>query len=282
MLVSVASLSRAAFPVMQAGRHPRLHFRGLLRLHARYGPSDCSTAQGGLCRKASARPVTPPSRLPATRSNRLLSGWNPPPLVIRAVGAHVESRTGAVAGRAGAVSRPRSSNRTCGFPASGFPTGFIAWPTAAVPNGRVGGGAPSAPNTVSLGKRRVPCEGTLCRRTRKCRTRASGSAGPMVTSRQRRDCKRQLLGPRKATRLEQIPRGIPWQRWGPYVSERQWGPMREDNSERGRAWEYSSHDHARSHAYRWGRTASPASATAINGCASCSDCGMGATQCESG
>jgi hypothetical protein len=58
------------------------------RTHSRYGPSDCSAAQGGICRKASARPPTPPSRLPATRSNQLLSGWNPPPLVIRAVGAH--------------------------------------------------------------------------------------------------------------------------------------------------------------------------------------------------
>ncbi len=53
--VSVASPSHAAFPVIQAGRHPRLHFRGLLRLHSRYGPPDCSTAQGGLCCKASIR-----------------------------------------------------------------------------------------------------------------------------------------------------------------------------------------------------------------------------------
>ena len=92
VLVSVASLSHAAFPVSQPGRHPRLHFRGLLRLHSRYGLSDCSTAQGGLCRKASARPVAPPSRSPATRSNRQLSGWNPPPLVIRAVGPHCDIR----------------------------------------------------------------------------------------------------------------------------------------------------------------------------------------------
>src|SRR3954453_2531411 len=65
--------------------------------------------------------------------NRQLSGWNLPPLVIRAVGAHVESRTGAVAWamRQRSVSRPRSSNRTCGFPASGFPTGFTARHTAA-------------------------------------------------------------------------------------------------------------------------------------------------------
>jgi hypothetical protein len=58
----------AAFPVIQAGRHPQLHFRGLLRLHSRYGPLDCSTAQGGLCHEASTWPVTRPSRSSATRS----------------------------------------------------------------------------------------------------------------------------------------------------------------------------------------------------------------------
>jgi hypothetical protein len=57
---------RAAFPVLQAGRHPRLYFRGLLRLYSRYGPSDCSAAQGDLCHEASARPVTRPSRSSAT------------------------------------------------------------------------------------------------------------------------------------------------------------------------------------------------------------------------
>src|SRR3954464_8637769 len=43
-----------------------------------------------------------------------------------------------------------------------------------------------------------------------------------------------------------------WQRWGPYLSERQWGTVREDYSEHGTAWEYFSHDQARSRAYRWG------------------------------
>src|SRR3954447_14634711 len=44
----------------------------------------------------------------------------------------------------------------------------------------------------------------------------------------------------------------PWKRWGPYVSERQWGTVREDYSPDGTAWEYFPHDHARSRAYRWG------------------------------
>jgi hypothetical protein len=43
-----------------------------------------------------------------------------------------------------------------------------------------------------------------------------------------------------------------WKRWGPYLSERQWGTVREDYSPYGTAWEYLPHDHARSRAYRWG------------------------------
>ncbi|KAB2347516.1 MGH1-like glycoside hydrolase domain-containing protein [Actinomadura rudentiformis] len=44
----------------------------------------------------------------------------------------------------------------------------------------------------------------------------------------------------------------PWRRWGPYLSERQWGTVREDYSDNGDAWNYFPHDHARSRAYRWG------------------------------
>ncbi len=43
-----------------------------------------------------------------------------------------------------------------------------------------------------------------------------------------------------------------WNRWGPYLSERQWGTVREDYSATGEAWDYFPHDHARSRAYRWG------------------------------
>ena len=44
----------------------------------------------------------------------------------------------------------------------------------------------------------------------------------------------------------------PWTLWGPYLSERQWGTVREDYSRYGTAWDYFPHDHARSRAYRWG------------------------------
>ena len=46
--------------------------------------------------------------------------------------------------------------------------------------------------------------------------------------------------------------GVPWKKWGPYLSERQWGTVREDYSNDGNAWDYFSHDHARSRAYHWG------------------------------
>src|SRR3954469_6557028 len=53
-------------------------------------------------------------------------------------------------------------------------------------------------------------------------------------------------------RLEQTrQKRAHWQRWGPYLSERAWGTVREDYSPYGNAWEYLSHDHARSRAYRW-------------------------------
>jgi hypothetical protein len=45
--------------------------------------------------------------------------------------------------------------------------------------------------------------------------------------------------------------GVPWRKWGPYLSERQWGTVREDYSENGDAWNFFTHDQARSRAYRW-------------------------------
>jgi hypothetical protein len=52
--------------------------------------------------------------------------------------------------------------------------------------------------------------------------------------------------------VEARERSVPWRLWGPYLSERQWGTVREDYSENGDAWNYFSHDHARSRAYHWG------------------------------
>ena len=57
----------------------------------------------------------------------------------------------------------------------------------------------------------------------------------------------------EANRLAETRAQIaPWQKWGPYLSERQWGTVREDYSSDGNAWDYFPHDQARSRAYRWG------------------------------
>src|SRR6266567_4434438 len=54
-------------------------------------------------------------------------------------------------------------------------------------------------------------------------------------------------------RIEQSRQGVKdWRRWGTYLSERQWGTVREDYSPGGTAWDYFTHDQARSRAYRWG------------------------------
>src|SRR5215467_6284905 len=57
----------------------------------------------------------------------------------------------------------------------------------------------------------------------------------------------------ESKRLQEIrARKVPWQKWGPYLSERQWGTVREDYSESGDAWSYFPHEQARSRAYRRG------------------------------
>ncbi len=53
-------------------------------------------------------------------------------------------------------------------------------------------------------------------------------------------------------RLEQSPNNRNWKSWGPYLAERQWGTVREDYSPHGDAWNFITHDLARSNAYRWG------------------------------
>ncbi|MEO9168847.1 MAG: glucosidase [Aestuariivirga sp.] len=63
----------------------------------------------------------------------------------------------------------------------------------------------------------------------------------------------QLAKTAEGLRLGSDEKGlVAWRQWGPYLSERQWGTVREDYSADGSAWEYFPHDHARSRAYRWG------------------------------
>src|ERR1041384_1017238 len=60
------------------------------------------------------------------------------------------------------------------------------------------------------------------------------------------------IGAEQRRLIEDVPRVANWKRWGPYLSERQWGTVREDYSPYGSCWEYFPHDHARSRVYRWG------------------------------
>jgi hypothetical protein len=85
---------------------------------------------------------------------------------------------------------------------------------------------------------------------RKWRGRAA-----MATSRLRPPSSRGAFMTETAERKrldEAVRPDMPWKRWGPYLSERQWGTVREDYSDDGDAWNYFSHDQARSRAYRWG------------------------------
>src|ERR1700738_1688760 len=88
--------ARNAFPKWQEGRHPHCHFRGLLRLHSRYGPPDRSAAHRRPLSPASNPCGSPHKPLVSYRINRQLSGWIPPPLMIRAFGAHCQQRTHAM------------------------------------------------------------------------------------------------------------------------------------------------------------------------------------------
>ena len=69
-----------------------------------------------------------------------------------------------------------------------------------------------------------------------------------------------------------------WLHWGPYLSERQWGTVREDYSADGDAWNYLPHDHARSRAYRWGEEGIAGISDAKQNSALPYPCGMVVTQ----
>jgi hypothetical protein len=76
------------------------------------------------------------------------------------------------------------------------------------------------------------------------------SAGTRLTGRR---VQARRAEPAERARLAEDARGeVSWKLWGPYLSERQWGTVREDYSPFGNAWEYFPHDQARSRAYRWG------------------------------
>jgi hypothetical protein len=73
-------------------------------------------------------------------------------------------------------------------------------------------------------------------------------------------------------------KGVPWRQWGPYLSERQWGTVREDYSENGDAWNYFSHDQARSRAYHWGEDGLAGSVMISSDCVLRLPCGTARTR----
>src|ERR1035438_8643642 len=74
----------------------------------------------------------------------------------------------------------------------------------------------------------------------------------MNSEREWLDPDRVHLDPERTRLDEDARREKNWKRWGPYLSERQWGTVREDYSANGKVWDHFPHDHARSRAYRWG------------------------------
>src|SRR5262249_8681069 len=116
---------------------------------------------------------------------------------------------------------------------------------------------------VVLSARRPRGGVSACQSASRGRTSLTNQRKPKP-SRQRRliACRRRPLpketspGPTRIAeklRLDEArEKGVPWKRWGPYLSERQWGTVREDYSENGDAWNYFTHDQARSRAYHWG------------------------------
>jgi hypothetical protein len=82
---------RAAFSALAPDRHPHYCFRGLLKLHTRYGPPDCSPTMCGLCHEVSISPVFRTHRSPAIESNHQLFEWVLPPLVFSPFGAHAKA-----------------------------------------------------------------------------------------------------------------------------------------------------------------------------------------------
>src|SRR5450631_3055409 len=99
--------------------------------------------------------------------------------------------------------------------------------------------------------------GIRCARRRQCAVDRKAAAGH--AARRQRECLSRRLPALEKTMSVEKQRLLEtdtdkknWRRWGPYLSERQWGTVREDYSPGGTAWDYFPHDHARSRAYRWG------------------------------
>ena len=95
VLMSITSPLMQPSPHTPEGRHPHCHFRGLLRLYSRFGPPNRSAALRRPLSRGSDPSGCPAEPLVSYRTNRQLSRWNLPPLMVRAFGAHGVMRTSA-------------------------------------------------------------------------------------------------------------------------------------------------------------------------------------------
>src|SRR5580704_10902254 len=135
-------------------------------------------------------------------------------------------------------------NRDVQFPLWGDPAAILQFPTTNLRRSpwqaqvRDNSPAPHFPSLLRTGAGSLDNGSCLaCANAHPCYW-ASAMEGSMTNEQRRLD---------EARTLE-----APWKKWGPYLSERQWGTVREDYSEDGNAWNYFTHDQARSRAYRWG------------------------------
>src|SRR4051812_11813473 len=80
--------------------------------------------------------------------------------------------------------------------------------------------------------------------SRRCRCDSTRSARPRLEGR--------VMNAEQRRLEEARDKKADWKKWGPYLSERQWGTVREDYSDNGDAWNFFTHDDARRRAYRWG------------------------------
>jgi hypothetical protein len=120
------SLSVQPSPLPRRVGVQRCHFRGLLRLHSRYGPRNCLPTMRGLCREAPPRPVTRSERSPAIEPDHQLFEWVLPPLVISPVRAHAKAPGACACPVLHQSNLPRKRSISLRFLFDGFPPGHAS------------------------------------------------------------------------------------------------------------------------------------------------------------
>ena len=245
--------------------------RGFVRRDRWPGWRRCQhQAQPDLCCQPAAQSARPPTlrRASCGHAGAIFSlptgcaRWRPAaPPTIRAMAAMCGSATAAITrGRSGAGYSDRSASPTIASPAMRCAAEAMLAPMRDALKdqamGTIGeifdGDPPHHPRGAPAQAWSVACTldaWRLLTEAERRRTRKSGKSEPTT----RRTDKMPQAIDAERRRIEESRNGAEnWRRWGPYLSERQWGTVREDYSPGGTAWDYLTHDQARSRAYRWG------------------------------